>query len=103
MSQSQIDTIVRLCQQINAQGSTPSTGLIRAKLSTPLPLPVIIKGLQHWKANPEQEIASPEPEALSDNESANISRSELSALHSRIEQLETALIALQTEVQALKQ
>lgn len=109
MSHSQIDIIVSLCQQIKAQGSTPSTGLIRAKLSNPLPLPVIIKGLQHWKANPEQEIASPaakaqtHEQALNDDELANITRSELSSLYSRIEQLETDFKALQTEVQALRQ
>lgn len=45
--------IYRIAYQLNAEGKTPSVALIKARLSTPASLPVIIKALQKWKSNPE--------------------------------------------------
>jgi hypothetical protein len=45
--------IYRIAYQLNAEGKTPSVALIRARLSTPTSLPVIIQALQKWKLTPE--------------------------------------------------
>lgn len=45
--------IYRIAYQLNAEGKTPSVALIRARLTTPTALPVIIQALQQWKSTPE--------------------------------------------------
>lgn len=52
--------IHQIACQIAAKNKTPSVALIKAKLSSKLPLAVIIKGLQYWQNNPEpQKITTP--------------------------------------------
>ncbi|MFT5924935.1 MAG: hypothetical protein ACI9LE_001940 [Paraglaciecola sp.] len=49
---SNIDYIINLCFDISEQGKTPSIALIRNLAQHPLPIPEVVKGLQHWKSNP---------------------------------------------------
>jgi hypothetical protein len=105
MPDSQIESIVRVCQALKAKGIVPSTGLIRAKLSTAIPLPIIIKGLQYWKSNQGIELASEqieEPAAATSENDAIITRKEYNAVLCRVKELEQSLKALQTEVLQLK-
>lgn len=51
---SNINYITNLCHDIHKKGKTPSVGLIRNLSNRPLPIPEVIKGLQRWKANPQQ-------------------------------------------------
>ncbi|MDU0356092.1 hypothetical protein RS130_21325 [Paraglaciecola aquimarina] len=51
---SNIDYILNLCHDIKHSGRTPSVALIKNEAHRPIALPEIIKGLQHWKTNPNQ-------------------------------------------------
>jgi hypothetical protein len=49
--------IISLCQQISADGKTPSVALIRNYATRSLAIPEVIKSLQHYKANPNQKVS----------------------------------------------
>lgn len=49
-----MDEIFKIANQLKANGQTPTTALIKARLSQPQPIPTIIAALQRWKSNPEQ-------------------------------------------------
>ena len=49
-----MDEIFKIANQLYAQGQTPTTALIKARLSKPVPIPTIISALQRWKQNPDQ-------------------------------------------------
>jgi len=106
MKDSHMSAVIAACHRINKKGGTPSIGLIKTKLSRPVPLPMIIKGLQYWQANPDAgEDASLQETALSDTNTntAELTSTDIQALYQRISALESALTSLQTEVRALKQ
>ncbi|MGS2719938.1 hypothetical protein [Paraglaciecola aestuariivivens] len=48
-----IDKIIKICSDLAQQGKTPTVALIRNHASQPLPIPVVIKGLQRWKTQPD--------------------------------------------------
>jgi uncharacterized protein HemX len=50
---SDIQMVVNICIELSEKGKHPSVGMIKAKSSTPLPIPLIIKGLSYWKENKE--------------------------------------------------
>jgi hypothetical protein len=92
--------VVRICQVLQSKGSKPSTALIRAGLGSPVPLPKIIKGLQYWQADPA--LKMPQTEHSNTASTAVIDAQSQQTLLKRVDALEDALKALQTEVAALK-
>ena len=48
---SDIQMVVNICIELSEKGKQPSVGMIKAKSPTPLPIPLIIKGLSYWKEN----------------------------------------------------
>lgn len=71
-----------------AEGKEPSVALIKSRLATPLPMPLIIKALQAWKKNAKiPKIEKTEP-ALSQEERIRQLEQQVAELTSRIEQLE---------------
>ncbi|WP_299020366.1 hypothetical protein [uncultured Photobacterium sp.] len=78
-------------QAINSlveEGKEPSVALIKSRLATPLPMPLIIKALQAWKKNAKvPNIEKTEP-ALSQEERIKQLEQQVAALTARIEQLE---------------
>ncbi len=49
-----MDEIFKIANQLHAQGQTPTTALIKARLTKPVPIPTIISALQRWKQNPDK-------------------------------------------------
>jgi DNA-binding transcriptional MerR regulator len=89
---SQLNYIINLCYDIQAQGKAPSVALIRKMSDRPLSIPEVIKALQNWKADPEQgrqkEPQRPMKPAVS--------------LEKRVEQLEAQLVDLVQQINELK-
>lgn len=88
--------IYRIAYKLHTDGKTPSVALIRARLSTPTPLPVIIKALQQWKLTPELGKEAAEDGNESSNESGNESinghcDSEKTAVEQRLDAIEQKL------------
>lgn len=82
--------IYRIAYQLNAEGKNPSVALIRARLSTPTSLPVIVQALQQWKLTPElgKEVPTPPTPPTSEEPSDNESvEQRLSQLESKMEQV----------------
>lgn len=98
--------VIEACQRINKSGSKPSIALIKTRLSTFVPLPIIIKGLTHWQANPSESdelITNKATKHVQEGSPSALSKADLNALYERVSSLENAVTNLQTEVQALKQ
>lgn len=71
-----------------AEGKEPSVALIKARLASPLPMPVIIKALQSWKKNakvPKIEKTTP---TLTSEQRIEQLEQQVAALTARINQLE---------------
>ncbi len=48
-----MDEIFRIANQLAANGQTPSTALVKARLHQPVPMATLITAIQRWKQNPE--------------------------------------------------
>ncbi len=93
----ELKQIVNACIALDEAGKKPSVGMLRANLLSPLPIPIIIKGLSYWKDNKAtvkiQQIAQPTPPpARSGND-----------LLIRVTQLENEVITLRNELITLQQ
>ena len=51
MSSAITQALTQAIDSLVAEGKEPSVALIKARLSDPLPMPVIIKALQSWKSS----------------------------------------------------
>lgn len=71
-----------------SEGKEPSVALIKSRLATPLPIPVIIKTLQAWKKNAKVPMIEKQTKALTAEE--------------RITQLEQQIITLSTRLAKLE-
>ena len=84
---SNIDYIINLCLDISEQGKTPSVALIRSMSKHPLAIPEVIKGLQHWKSNPNTRPKT-------QNQPVNTQPSNTPSLQQRVALLETQVASL---------
>lgn len=56
--------IIRIANDLAARGLTPTTAMIKARLSQPVPMAELLKVLSQWKQQPaEQPPATSQPEA----------------------------------------
>ncbi|GIU02584.1 hypothetical protein [Shewanella algidipiscicola] len=86
-----IEQVLAVAKTIVDSGKTPSLALIKSKLGNSLPMPVLIQGIQRFKALSKEEVAALDasyrlPVVLEQSTSA-----------------ETALAQLQQQVHALTQ
>ncbi len=71
-----------------AEGKEPSVALIKARLTEPLPMPLIIKALQAWKKNAKvPKIERTEP-SISNEERIKQLEQQVADLTARLSQLE---------------
>ncbi|MDP2562233.1 hypothetical protein [Psychrobium sp. 1_MG-2023] len=49
--------ILAIAKQLTQQGKKPSVALVRAKLSRPVPIPVLVKSLQYFESLSAEQIA----------------------------------------------
>jgi hypothetical protein len=93
----ELKQVVNACIALDEAGKKPSVGMLRTNLLSPLPIPIIIKGLSYWKDNKAtvkiQQIAQPPPQTpRSGND-----------LAMRVTQLENEVITLRNELKTLQQ
>ncbi|MGJ8682838.1 hypothetical protein [Paraglaciecola sp.] len=91
---SNIDYIINLCHDIHASGKKPSVALIKNQSPNPLSMPEIIRALQHWKLNPNQE-----KKVISQS---NQIPKPAKSLEDRVEQLELQLQQVMQELALLQ-
>lgn len=53
--------IIRIANELSAKGLTPTTAMIKARLSQPVPMAELLKVLSQWKQQP---VATTEGESL---------------------------------------
>jgi hypothetical protein len=88
---SNIDYIINLCLDMSEQGKTPSVALIRSMAKHPLAIPEVIKGLQHWKSNPNTRPKT-------QNQPVNTQPSNSPLLQQRVALLETQVAFLMQQL-----
>lgn len=92
-----MDEIFKIANQLHAQGQTPTTALIKARLTKSVPIPMIISALQRWKQNPDKfKTESQEAE----NTSAENSQQTMSQ-DQQIAELQEQVAQLQRQVSQL--
>ena len=85
------DELKSVLEGLQAQGKEPTVALVKARMSTPVPMPALITTIKSWKsANrvPKVEVAAPQ-----DNATDKLAQLEqqLIALTERVTQLEAKL------------
>ena len=80
--------IEQVIKRLVIENKQPSVALIKARLTTSLPIPVIIKALQSWQKNAKVPNIEKQQRVLSSEQ--------------RIEQLEQQIIALSTRLARLE-
>ena len=86
--------IIAICQQLEKEGKEPSVALIKSRMTKKAPMPVLITGLQQWRANPKAKVSF-EKEELSKSSNEK-------SLQDRVTDLEAIVQELQQEIAALK-
>lgn len=57
--------IIRIANELAARGLTPTTAMIKARLSQPVPMAELLKVLSQWKQQPaEPQLATSQPEEM---------------------------------------
>lgn len=99
-----IHTIIDICKTLTKEGKKPSTALVKNKLKNPLPLAMIMKGIQMYVADPKVEI---EPMPIKEDEvceacpCAHEWRVLFGQMQSQMHTLQNEVKALQVQVKAL--
>ncbi|AMG03938.1 hypothetical protein [Vibrio mimicus] len=79
-----------ILNSLSQQGKEPSVALVKARLKTPVPMPVIIATIKSWKNT--QRIPKVEVAAINTNNN----------LEQRIEVLEQTILQLTARIEALE-
>ncbi|WP_369925939.1 hypothetical protein [Photobacterium sp. NCIMB 13483] len=80
--------IEQVIASLVAENKQPSTALIKARLTTPLPIPIIIKALQAWQKNAKVPHIEKQQQVLTTEQ--------------RLEQLEQQVLTLSTRLARLE-
>lgn len=56
--------IIRIANELAAKGITPSTAMVKARLSQPVPMAELLKVLSQWKQQPQTAEALPANEPV---------------------------------------
>lgn len=91
-----MEKVILIAEQLSKEGVVPNTALIKARLASKVPLPVIIQGLKMWKENPQQAIGYPANEATENKTLLD------SKIAQAIAPLKTEIALLRDELQELK-
>jgi len=92
------DHILAIARALELQGQEPSVALIKARLPKPLPLPAIIKGLQQYKAMPEDAKARINVAPIQQTSAPQEAEDELMALRREVAELKQQLQDLHARV-----
>lgn len=85
--------IIRIANELSAKGITPSTAMVKARLSQPVPMAELLKVLSQWKQQPHTVEPAAEP-AAAQSQPDGINLQALSDQLNRLEQKVDRLTAL---------
>ena len=51
--------IIQIANELSARGITPSTAMVKARLSHPVPMAELLKVLSQWKQQPQPAATAP--------------------------------------------
>lgn len=85
--------IIRIANELSAKGITPSTAMVKARLSQPVPMAELLKVLSQWKQQPHAVEPAAEP-AAAQPQPDGINLQALSDQLNRLEQKVDRLTAL---------
>lgn len=101
---SSIDTVLSAAKALNESGKAPSVALLKSKLGNSIPMPLIIQGLQRFKAMSSNELADvAEFSAPTPIASAISVEQQIQSLTEQLKQLQDAYTELQHRVTQLEQ
>nr|WP_321241679.1 hypothetical protein [uncultured Tolumonas sp.] len=102
-----MDDIFRIANQLAANGQTPTTALVKARLRQPVPMATLISAIQRWKQDPEAYKSLGLPGTNSDGPSTekqpDTPENQLETLQRQVEQLQQQVIMLAKRVSLLEQ
>ena len=98
-----LHTVITVCQALTNEGKKPTTALVRSRLSSPLPLATVMKGIKSFNANPRVDIPAPiKANEQSEEECCQCSK-KVRELQAQVNKLSQSLTTLQAQVAALSQ
>ena len=105
--------ILLICRQLEVSGKTPSVALVKARMSGPKVLPVIVSGIKQYtsmpeeaKANLDQELKTPATKAQSaatqQSQDNSLIKTELAALKKETASLKEEMLDIKQELYLLR-
>lgn len=85
------DELKSVLEGLQAQGKEPTVALVKARMSTPVPMPALITTIKSWKAAnrvPKVEVAAPQQNTT---DKMALLEQQIVALTERVTQLESKL------------
>lgn len=88
--------IIQIANELSARGITPSTAMVKARLSHPVPMAELLKVLSQWKQQPQSADPAPAsaPAAAAPAQAQAIDLQQLGEQLNRLEQKVDRLTAL---------
>lgn len=105
--------ILLICRQLENSGKTPSVALVKARMSGPKVLPVIVSGIKQYmsmpeeaKANLDNELKTPATKVAIDTQTKNpndtLLQNEITSLKQETAFLKQELVGLQRELKVIR-
>ncbi|WP_287147191.1 hypothetical protein [Aeromonas sp.] len=96
--------IIRIANELAAKGITPSTAMVKARLSQPVPMAELLKVLSQWKQQPQPTEPSAattpavaKPEMAADAVNLQQLSDQLNRLEQKVDRLTTLLLQRQPD------
>ncbi|WP_265421697.1 DNA-binding protein [Aeromonas salmonicida] len=94
--------IIRIANELAAKGITPSTAMVKARLSQPVPMAELLKVLSQWKQQPqptEPAPASTPADTGTQADAVNLQQlsEQLNRLEQKVDRLTTLLLQRQPD------
>ncbi|MDM5066264.1 hypothetical protein OB952_02555 [Aeromonas salmonicida] len=88
--------IIRIANELAAKGITPSTAMVKARLSQPVPMAELLKVLSQWKQQPQPTEPAP---ASTQADAVNLQQlsEQLNRLEQKVDRLTTLLLQRQPD------
>lgn len=86
--------IIRIANELSAKGITPSTAMVKARLSQPVPMAELLKVLSQWKQQPHPAEPVPAGDPVVTAQPELVSLQQLCDQLNRLEQKVDRLTAL---------
>ncbi|ASI24099.1 TPA: hypothetical protein P2K97_001038 [Aeromonas salmonicida] len=96
--------IIRIANELAAKGITPSTAMVKARLSQPVPMAELLKVLSQWKQQPQPTEPAPastpaaaDTGTLADTVNLQQLSEQLNRLEQKVDRLTTLLLQRQPD------